>query len=91
MAVDGEGDVYVVDWMNERVVIFNAEGLTMATLRGEAHDIKFIEEQYARCCARIIEDAPQPRRGLTEKTSDYGIIPNYEEWDRKCFGYSFCQ
>ena len=39
MAVDGEGDVYVVDWMNERVVIFNAEGNTMATLRGEARGL----------------------------------------------------
>ena len=36
VAVDGEGDVYVVDWMNERVVIFNAEAKPMATLRGEA-------------------------------------------------------
>ncbi|MCH8832387.1 MAG: NHL repeat-containing protein [Chloroflexi bacterium] len=39
VAVDGEGDVYVVDWMNERVVIFNAEGNTMATLRGEARGL----------------------------------------------------
>jgi len=36
VAVDGDGDVYVVDWMNERVVIFNAEGQTIATLRGDA-------------------------------------------------------
>ena len=36
VAVDGDGDVYVVDWMNERVVIFNSEGKTMATLRGDA-------------------------------------------------------
>ena len=36
VAVDGEGDVYVVDWMNERVVIFNAEAKPLATLRGEA-------------------------------------------------------
>ena len=36
VAVDGDGDVYVVDWMNERVVIFNNEAQPMATLRGEA-------------------------------------------------------
>ena len=36
VAVDAEGDVYVVDWMNERVVIFDNEAKTMATLRGDA-------------------------------------------------------
>jgi len=34
--VDGDGDVYVVDWMNERVVIFDEEAAPVATLRGEA-------------------------------------------------------
>jgi len=36
VAVDGEGDVYVVDWMNERVVIFDDKAAPVATLRGEA-------------------------------------------------------
>ncbi len=36
VAVDADGDVYVVDWMNERVVIFDNEAKTMATLRGDA-------------------------------------------------------
>ena len=36
VAVDGEGDVYVVDWMNERVVIFDPKADAVATLRGEA-------------------------------------------------------
>ena len=39
VAVDGDGDVYVVDWMNERVVIFNPEANPVATLRGDAHDL----------------------------------------------------
>ena len=34
--MDGEGDVYVVDWMNERVVIFDAKADPVATLRGDA-------------------------------------------------------
>ena len=36
VAVDGDGDVYVVDWMNERVVIFDSQARTVATLRGDA-------------------------------------------------------
>jgi sugar lactone lactonase YvrE len=36
VAVDGDGDVYVVDWMNERVVIFDAQADPVATLRGDA-------------------------------------------------------
>ena len=36
VAVDREGDVYVVDWMNERVVIFDAKADPVATLRGDA-------------------------------------------------------
>ena len=36
VAVDGEGDVYVVDWMNERVVIFDSKADPITTLRGEA-------------------------------------------------------
>ena len=36
VAVDGDGDVYVVDWMNERVVIFDEKADPVATLRGDA-------------------------------------------------------
>ena len=36
MAVDGDGDVYVMDWMNERVVIFDAKADPVTTLRGDA-------------------------------------------------------
>ena len=36
VAVDGDGDVYVVDWMNERVVIFDDKADPVATLRGDA-------------------------------------------------------
>ena len=35
VAVDGDGDVYVVDWMNERVVIFDDKADPMTTLRGD--------------------------------------------------------
>jgi DNA-binding beta-propeller fold protein YncE len=48
VAVDGEGDVYVVDWMNERVVIFDSQARTMATLRGEASGLsKWAEQSIA--------------------------------------------
>jgi len=36
VAVDADGDVYVVDWMNERVVIFDADSKVITTLRGDA-------------------------------------------------------
>jgi len=36
VAVDGDGDVYVADWLNERVVIFNDEADPLTTLRGDA-------------------------------------------------------
>ena len=36
VAVDGDGDVYVVDWMNERVVIFDPDTKPLSVLRGEA-------------------------------------------------------
>ena len=39
IAVDGDGDVYVVDWMNERVVIFDDKANPVATMRGDAHDL----------------------------------------------------
>lgn len=39
VAVDGDGDVYVADWMNERVVIFDAEAMPLTALRGDAHEI----------------------------------------------------
>ena len=39
VAVDQDGDVYVCDWMNERVVIFDPEAKPIAWLRGDAHDL----------------------------------------------------
>lgn len=36
VAVDADGDVYVVDWMNERVVIFDADSKAISVLRGDA-------------------------------------------------------
>ncbi len=39
VAVDGDGDVYVADWMHERVVIFDDEAMPLASLRGDAHEI----------------------------------------------------
>ena len=36
VAVDADGDVYVVDWMNERVVIFDPDTKPLSVLRGEA-------------------------------------------------------
>jgi len=45
VAVDGDGDVYVADWMNERVVIFDAKADPVATLRGDASGLSKWAEQ----------------------------------------------
>ena len=52
VAVDGEGDVYVVDWMNERVVIFDKDADAVATLRGDASGLVELCRPYV---ARLIE------------------------------------
>ena len=39
VAVDGDGDVYVVDWMNERIVIFDSDTKPISVLRGDASGI----------------------------------------------------
>jgi sugar lactone lactonase YvrE len=39
VAVDGDGDVYVVDWMNERVVIFDDKATPITYLRGDAEGL----------------------------------------------------
>ena len=44
VAVDGDGDVYVVDWMNERVVIFDDKAEPITTLRGDGSGLsKWVE------------------------------------------------
>lgn len=35
VAVDGDGDVYVADWMHEQVVIFDDKAMPLASLRGD--------------------------------------------------------
>ena len=36
MAVDNHGDIYVADWGNNRVQMFNAEGQYISSFRGDA-------------------------------------------------------
>ena len=39
VCVDGDGDVYVTDWMNDRVVIYDPEGLPISYLEGDAVEV----------------------------------------------------
>jgi sugar lactone lactonase YvrE len=39
VCVDNEGDVYVVDWMNERVAIFDDQARPITSLRGDAVEV----------------------------------------------------
>ena len=60
VAVDRDGDVYVVDWMNERVVIFDADAKTMAVLRGDASGLS----KWAQLSINANPDMGSARRRL---------------------------
>ena len=42
VAVDQDGDVYVVDWMNERIVIYDSDAKILAYLHGDAVDLSTV-------------------------------------------------
>ena len=58
VAVDGDGDVYVVDWMNERVVVFSSDTRPVARFRGDAHDLS----QWAQMTLDANPDMAMARR-----------------------------
>lgn len=60
VAVDGDGDVYVVDWMNERVVIFDSAAKTLATIRGDASGLS----KWAQMSIDANPDMDKARRRL---------------------------
>ena len=80
VAVDGDGDVYVADWMNERVVIFDAEGKTLATLRGDAHEI-------SKWAAMGLDANPDMRRrhrlAKNPEVKQYFRMPSYCAFDQE--------
>ena len=72
VAVDGDGDVYVVDWMNERVVIFDPEGDPVATLRGEAAGLS----KWAEMSVAANPDMANARRRVkTPEIQNYFRMP----------------
>ena len=80
VAVDGDGDVYVVDWMNERIVIFDSEGQTLATLRGDAHEI-------SKWAAMSMEVSPgmrmRHRQAKNPDVMQYFRMPSYCAFDQE--------
>ena len=79
VAVDGDGDVYVADWMNERVVIFDAAAKPLATLRGDAREL-------SRWAQRHMDSSPalRRRRRLAKRpeVQAYFRMPSYCAFDR---------
>ena len=79
VAVDGDGDVYVADWMNERVVIFDAEAKPLTTLRGSAHDI-------SKWAAMSLDANPDMRRrhrlAKHPEVKEYFRMPSYCAFDQ---------
>ena len=72
VAVDGEGDVYVVDWMNERVVIFDAKADPVATLRGDASGLS----KWAELSIEANPDMANARRRVkTPEIQNYFRMP----------------
>jgi DNA-binding beta-propeller fold protein YncE len=72
VAVDGDGDVYVADWMNERVVIFDAKANPMATLRGEASGLS----RWAEMSVAANPDMAKARRRVkTPEIQNYFRLP----------------
>jgi len=45
--VDGEGNIYVADWGNERVKVLGPDGRLLASLRGESVDSKWAADYFA--------------------------------------------
>jgi len=39
VAIDSDGDIYVCDWGNHRVCVFDSEGVPVTTLIGDAHEL----------------------------------------------------
>ena len=80
VAVDGDGDVYVADWMNERVVIFDAEGKTLATLRGDAHEIS----KWAKMGLDANPDMSRRHRlAKNPEVKQYFRMPSYCAFDQE--------
>ena len=72
VAVDGDGDVYVVDWMNERVVIFDDKAAPVATLRGDASGLS----KWAEMSVAANPDMEKARRRVkTPEIQNYFRMP----------------
>jgi len=79
VAVDGDGDVYVVDWMNERVVIFDAKADPLATLRGDASGLS----KWAELSIAANPDMEKARRRVKD--------PEIQNYFRMPVGCAFDQ
>ena len=77
--MDGDGDVYVMDWMNERVVIFGPDGGAVATLRGDASGLN----KWAELSIAANPDMEKARRRVkTPEIQNYFRMPVACTFDR---------
>jgi sugar lactone lactonase YvrE len=58
VAVDPDGDVYVCDWANHRVQIFDPDGKIITSLRGDAQELS----KWAKMSLEASPDAMKRRR-----------------------------
>ena len=71
VAVGADGGVFVADWGNERVRVFNAAGELTATLRGDSIDPLWAADYFAA----------NPDEGALRKASD--LEPAGAEWNAR--------
>ena len=72
VAVDADGDVYVVDWMNERLVIFDDKADPLTTLRGDASGLS----KWAELSVAADPDIEKARRRVkTPEIQNYFRMP----------------
>lgn len=71
VAVGADGGVFVADWGNERVRVFNAAGELTATLRGDSIDPLWADDYFAA----------NPDEGALRKESD--LEPSASEWNAR--------
>jgi len=81
LTIDNYGDIYVADWMNERVVIFDAEGKTPATWGGgDAHE----NSKWAKMGLDVNRDMSRRHRlSKNPEVKQYSGMPGYCGFDKE--------
>jgi DNA-binding beta-propeller fold protein YncE len=67
VAIDPEGDVYVCDWANHRIQIFDPEGKAITSLRGDAQELS----KWAKLTLEASPDSMKRRREVRSLEAEW--------------------